>query len=374
MKKIGILGGGQLGRMLLQSAIDYPVITYILENDPECPSAHLCHHFTEGDIRDFHTFYEFGKNLDVITIEIESVNVEALEKLEQEGVLVIPKTSVLKTIRDKVLQKQYYLANNIHTADFRITQHKEEVALHEDLFPAVHKIGQGGYDGKGVQVLKTPKDCNLGFDGPSVLEKMVKIKKEIAQIIAVAVTGEVAVFPPVEMVFDPSLNLLDFQLCPANISESTLQEVERLSMSVVKGFNSPGLFAVELFEDECGQVYVNETAPRVHNSGHHSIEGNHCSQFDMLWRILLQLPLGDTSLVQPSILVNIIGDAGFSGDVFYEGLEQLLSYPKTYCHLYGKKTTKPGRKMGHFTILGESQDELIKKAHHAKTVFRVISH
>lgn len=362
-----------MGRMLLQAAIDYPVITHVLENDAECPSAHLCHHFSLGDIRDFDTVYKFGKHLDVLTIEIEAVNLEALEKLESEGVQVFPKPSALKIIKDKVLQKEYYKKNGIKTADFIITKQKSDILSYPDFLPSVHKIGQGGYDGKGVQLIHSPKDIDRCFDGPSVLEKLVNIKKEIAQIVAVSPSGEVATYPPVEMVFDPELNLLDFQLCPANINEKTRLEVERLSMAVVKGFESPGLFAVELFEDHNGDVFVNETAPRVHNSGHHSIEGNYCSQFDMLWRVLLNLPLGDTSIVAPSALVNIIGSPGFSGDVYYEGLEKLLSMKKTFCHLYGKKVTKPGRKMGHLTILGEGPEDLIEKSHKARNSFRVIS-
>ena len=373
MKHIGILGGGQLGRMLLQAAIDYPIITHVLENDPDCPSAHLCHHFSIGDIKDFDTVYNFGKKLDVITIEIEAVNIEALERLESEGVSIYPKPSALRIIKNKVLQKKYYTSLNINTASYKITNIKEEISAYPDLIPGVHKIGQGGYDGKGVQIIRTIHEIDKGFDGPSVLEKMVPIKKEIAQIIAVSPNGEIASYPPVEMVFDPELNLLDYQLCPAEITASTLQEIEHLSLTVVKGFNSPGIFAVELFEDLDGQIYVNETAPRVHNSGHHSIEGNYCSQFHMLWRVLLGLPLGNTDIVAPSALVNIIGAAGYSGEVVYDGLEDLLDIDKTYCHLYGKKITKPGRKMGHLTIMGENADELMKKAHLARKKFRVIS-
>lgn len=351
MQKIGILGGGQLGRMLLQAAANYPVETYVLENDTECPSAHLCHHFTKGDIKDFDAVYNFGKNLNAITIEIENVNIDALEKLESEGVKVYPKPAVLRTIKNKILQKEYYKQNDIPTSGFIVTQNLSELNKHESFLPAVHKIGEGGYDGKGVQLLKTKDDLNNGFDAPSVLEKMVPIQKEIAQMIAVNDKGETALYPPVEMLFDPQLNLLDYQLCPAEIGIQTLYKVEAIALAVVRNFKSAGIFAVEMFIDEKGDVLVNETAPRVHNSGHHTIEAHYSSQFDMLWRIMLNYPLGNTAAILPSIMVNIIGDEGCSGNVNYEGLEEVLKIENAFVHLYGKKQTKPGRKMGHVTFL-----------------------
>ena len=217
MQKIGILGGGQLGRMLLQAAANYPVETFVMENDPQCPAAHLCHHFTVGDIRNFDDVYQFGKDLNAVTIEIESVNEEALEKLEQDGVKIYPRPSALRTIKNKILQKQFYKQNQIPTPDFVVTNNKNELNDHLSLLPAVQKLGMGGYDGRGVQVMKTKDDFSKGFDEPSVLEKMVSIKKEIAQIIAISPTGEVAMYPPVDMVFDKHLNLLDYQISPADI-------------------------------------------------------------------------------------------------------------------------------------------------------------
>ena len=219
MKKAGILGGGQLGRMLLQAAANYPVETFVMENDTECPSAHLCNHFTKGDIRNFDDVYNFGKGLDAITIEIESVNVAALEKLESEGVKVYPKPSALKIIKNKIFQKQFYKANEIPTVDFIITEDLATLKKNSDFLPAVHKIGMGGYDGKGVQILRTIDDMDKGFDAPSVLEKMMPIDKEIAVIVAVNDKGENAIYPPVDMVFDPMLNLLDYQISPANLPE-----------------------------------------------------------------------------------------------------------------------------------------------------------
>ncbi|HQW44834.1 MAG TPA: ATP-grasp domain-containing protein, partial [Chitinophagaceae bacterium] len=324
MQKIGILGGGQLGRMLLQAAANYPVETFVLENDEQCPAAHLCHHFTKGDIKDFDAVYNFGKNLHAITIEIENVNVEALEKLETEGVKVFPKPAVLRIIRNKILQKQYYQQYSIPSPEFIITENLEALNQQQSFLPAVHKIGQGGYDGKGVQLLNTKEDLAKGFDAPSVLEKMVNIHKEIAQMVAINANGETALYPPVEMLFDPTLNLLDYQLCPAELDMKTLWKVEAITLAVVRNFNSPGIFAVEMFIDKNSEVLVNETAPRVHNSGHHTIEAHYCSQFDMLWRIMLGYPLGNTDAILPSIMVNIIGADGHSGDVKYEGLEEVL--------------------------------------------------
>ena len=373
MQKVGILGGGQLGRMLLQAAANYPVETFVLENDAECPAAHLCHHFTKGDIKNFDDVYAFGKTVDALTIEIENVNVEALEKLEGEGVKIYPKPSVLKTIKNKILQKEYYKQHEIPTADFRITKDFAELKQAEEFLPAVHKIGEGGYDGKGVQIIKTTDDISKGFDTPSVLEKMVAIKKEVAIMVAITDKGETALYPPVEMHFDPDLNMLDYQLCPAEIEERTLWTVEAIALSVVRNFKSAGLFAIELFIDKNGDVLVNETAPRVHNSGHHTIEAHYSSQFDMLWRIMLGYPLGNTDPILPSIMVNITGSQGFNGDVKYEGLEEVLKIENAFVHLYGKKQTKPGRKMGHVTIISKEKQELTHRANIVKHTLKVKS-
>ena len=364
--RIGILGGGQLGRMLLQAAANYPVETFVLENDDECPAAHLCHHFTKGDIKDFDAVYNFGKGLNAITIEIENVNVAALEKLEAEGVKVFPKPSVLKTIKNKILQKEYYNQYAIPTSAYVITQNIAALKEQESFLPAVHKIGEGGYDGKGVQLIQTKEDISKGFDAPSVLEKMVSIKKEIAQMVAINEKGEVALYPPVEMLFDHSLNLLDYQLCPAELDEKTGWKIEAIALSVVRNFKSPGIFAVELFVDSNDNVLVNETAPRVHNSGHHTIEAHYSSQFDMLWRVILGYPLGNTEAILPSIMINIIGAEGFSGNVKYEGLNEVLAIENAFVHLYGKKQTKPGRKMGHVTILSKEKAELMHQANKVK--------
>lgn len=362
----GILGGGQLGRMLLQAAANYPVETYVMENDPECPAAHLCHHFTKGDIKNFEDVYNFGKGLDAVTIEIENVNVEALEKLETEGVKIFPRPCVLRTIKNKIFQKEYYKTHQIPTADFRITKDLTDLKQQESFLPAVHKLGEGGYDGRGVHIINGKEDMDKGFDQPSVLEKFITVHKEIAQMVAINEKGDTALYPPVEMVFDPRLNLLDFQICPAEIETRILWKVEAIALSVVRNFKSPGLYAVEMLIDKDGNVFVNETAPRVHNSGHHTIEAHYSSQFDMLWRIMLGYPLGHTEQILPSIMVNIIGAEGCTGDVIYEGLEDVLKMENAFVHLYGKKQTKPGRKMGHVTIMSREKQDLTHKANIVK--------
>jgi len=364
--RIGILGGGQLGRMLLQAAANYPVETFVMENDDTCPAAHLCHHFTKGDIRNFDDVYNFGKGLDAITIEIESVNVDALEKLEAEGIRVYPKPSALKTIKSKILQKQFYKDNEIPSSEFIITQNKADLNQHINFLPAAHKVALGGYDGRGVELLKTKDDLEKGFDAPAVLEKLISIKKEIAVIIAVADNGENALYPSVDMVFDNRLNLLEYQVSPADIAENILWKVEAIALKVVKELKSPGIFAVELFVDFDDNVFVNETAPRVHNSGHHTIEANYSSQFDMLWRVMLGYPLGSTEHILPAAIVNLLGADGHTGEAVYEGLNEILQIENVFVHIYGKKETKPGRKMGHVTILSKEKQELIHQANRIK--------
>jgi len=373
IKKIGILGGGQLGRMLLQAAANYPVETFVMENDAHSPAAHLCHYFTKGDITNFEDVYNFGKGLDAITIEIENVNDEALEKLELEGVKIYPTPAALKIIKNKILQKQFYKQNEIPSSDFLITQNLSDLNQLLHFLPAVHKLAMGGYDGRGVQVLKIKEDITKGFDAPSILEKMVDIKKEIAVIIAVNTKGEHAMYPAVDMVFDQRLNLLEYQLSPAALPENVLWKIEAIATKLVKKLNSPGIFAVELFVDKNDNVFVNETAPRVHNSGHHTIEGNYSSQFDMLWRVMLDYPLGCTEAILPAAIVNLLGTEGFTGDAIYEGLEEIMKLENVFIHIYGKKETKPGRKMGHVTILSKEKQELIHQANRIKNTLKVIA-
>lgn len=373
MMKVGILGGGQLGRMLLQAAANYEVETYVLENDESCPSAHLCRHFMKGDIRDFDAVYRFGKDLQALTIEIENVNIDALEKLESEGVKIFPKTSVLRIITNKIFQKQYYKSHDIPTAEFAIIQSRNEIKNFPLLIPGVQKLAEGGYDGRGVLMVESIELPNESFDAPSILEKKLKIKKEVAVIIAIDQNGKTAIYPPVEMVFNKDLNLLDYQLCPADIPQQILWKVEAIALSVVRHFHSPGIFAVELFVDVNDEVVVNETAPRVHNSGHHTIEAHYCSQFDMIWRIMLGHPLGNTKPILSSAMINIIGSKGHTGVPKYIGLDEVLQIDNAFLHLYGKKETRPGRKMGHITILSNEKQDLTHKANKIKQSLAVIS-
>jgi 5-(carboxyamino)imidazole ribonucleotide synthase len=373
MQKIGILGGGQLGRMLLQAGVNYPVETFLMENDAGCPAAHLCHHFTKGDIKNFDDVYNFGKGLNAITIEIESANEDALEKLESEGVKIYPKPSALRIIKNKILQKKFYKDNQLPTAEYVITQNLAELKNNENFLPAVHKKAMGGYDGRGVQILKKKEDVSKGFDEPAILEKMVEIHKEIALIVAINEKGEAAFYPPVDMVFNKDLNLLDYQISPADIPEKAIWKIEAIAITLVKNLKSPGIFAVEFFIDRNGDVLVNETAPRVHNSGHHTIEANYSSQFDMLWRIMLNYPLGNTDHILPAAIVNLLGADGFEGDAKYEGINEILAMDNVFVHIYGKKKTKAGRKMGHITILSKEKQDLTHKARNIKNALKVIS-
>ena len=371
MIKAGILGGGQLGRMLLQEAANYPVEVSVMEKDPLCPSAKLCHHFILGDITNYDDVIRFGEGLDVITIEIENVNVEALFELEKRGCRIIPKPEALRTIKNKILQKEFYTQHQIPTASYKVLQNRDELKNNIDFLPAVHKLASGGYDGKGVQIIKKQEDIPLGFDAPAVLEKMISIEKEIAIIVAVAENGKTAIYPAVEMFFDPILNLLDLQLCPASIPEKTLWKAEAIALTVARKLDSPGIFAIEMFVDKEGTVWVNETAPRVHNSGHHTIEAHYSSQFDMLWRIIMNYPLGNTTMIMSSMMVNLLGAEGYAGKTHYEGLEDILSIPDVFVHLYGKTDTKPGRKMGHVTIISNEKQELIHQANRIKSTLKI---
>ena len=373
MIKAGILGGGQLGRMLLQAAANYPVQTHVLEKDPECPSAHLCHRFTKGDITRYEDVLAFGSGLDVLSIEIEQVNVEALEALEQQGVTIIPKPATLRIIRDKIKQKQFYVDQQVPSSPFVVTQNRSELEAQAAFLPAVHKLASGGYDGRGVQIINTPEEIALGFDAPSVLEKKVTVRREISILIAVGKDGDTAIYPPVDMIFDPQLNQLSHQIAPAQLPDTVFWKADSIALNAVKKLNSPGLFAVEMFADANDNVLVNEIAPRVHNSGHHTIEASYCSQFDMLWRILLGYPLGNTKSIQPAALVNIVGAPGFEGPAYYEGLENILSMDNVFVHIYGKAYTKPGRKMGHVTVLSSDKQDLLHRVNQIRHRLSVIS-
>ncbi|QOW11795.1 5-(carboxyamino)imidazole ribonucleotide synthase [Kaistella flava (ex Peng et al. 2021)] len=368
--KIGILGGGQLGRMLIQEALKYDDQFHMLDPNEDCSCAHISV-FTKGDFNKKQDVLDFGKDKDVVSIEIEHVNVEALEELEKQGVKVIPNSNIIKIIQQKILQKQFYDEYQIPSPEFQIILSKEEEIVIG--FPFVQKLNTGGYDGKGVQIIKDENDFNNLWDEPSVLENLVDIDKELSLIIAKNERGEIKSFPVTEMVADPKLNLLDFNICPTQISDDVQNQIDVIAEKFMKAADSEGLFAIELFLDKNGKVWVNETAPRLHNSGHQSQEGNANSQFEQFYRVLKNLPLADTSAFGFSGMLNLVGEENFSGKVKYEGLENVLKLPNAYVHLYGKTETKPGRKMGHINVLADSREELLEQLINIKSLVKVVA-
>lgn len=380
--KIGILGGGQLGLMLIQAGIDWNLVIHCLDPDPQASCKDLCTQFTVGSLTDYDTVYQFGQGVDVITIEIEKVNVDALEALEREGKQVYPQPHVIRQIQDKRTQKAFFRENNLPTADFVLTDDRAHTAKlvdeKPDLLPAFHKLGRDGYDGRGVQRIATATDTDKAFDAPGVLEKAVDFDKELAVIVARNASGEVQTFPTVEMVFHPELNLVDYLFAPAEITADVNEQAQALARRTAEAFGIVGLLAVELFLDKSGpggtpQVLINEVAPRPHNSGHHTIRANRTSQFEQHWRAILNLPLGDTTAHGPAAMINLLGAPGHTGPAVYEGLETLLAMPGVSPFFYGKAQTRPGRKMGHITVLDESLEGLREKADVVKRSIRVIS-
>ncbi len=345
--KLGILGGGQLGRMLIQDAVNLDVHISILDPAADCPCAEIANSFTQGDFKDYQTVYDFGKTVDVLSIEIENVNVEALFALQSEGKTIYPKPENLKIIKDKGLQKQFYADNQIATSPFSLIESKAQIFS----FPIVQKLRTGGYDGRGVQVLKSETDLDQAFSEPSVLEDLIDIEKEISVIIARNPSGQIKTFPVVELEYNHEANLVEFLFAPAIISDEVEKKAIKLAHQVVEAFDFIGLLAVEIFLTKSGEVMVNEVAPRTHNSGHHTIESCHTSQFEQHMRAILNMPLGDTALISPAVMLNLLGEPDFKGPVIYEGAEKVLSMKGAHIHLYGKAETKPFRKMGHVTIL-----------------------
>lgn len=371
--RIGILGGGQLGIMLLQASIDWNLDISILDGDPNAPCSKLTPHFRAGSIQDYETVYEFGKGLDLITVEIEKVNIEALEALEKEGKKVYPQPSVLRIIQDKRAQKQFYRDHGIPTAPFVLTESREDTRKHVSLLPAFHKLGRDGYDGRGVQKIEKPEDFDQAFDAPGVLEQAIPFEKELAVIVARRPDGEVKTFPVVEMVFHPVKHLVEFLFAPAEISAEAEAKATTLAVRVAEAFGVTGLLAVEMFLTREGEVLVNEVAPRPHNSGHHTIRANVTSQYEQHWRAILDLPLGDTTAYAPAAMINLLGEDGFEGPAIYEGMEALLAEKQVFPFLYGKKITKPFRKMGHVTIMDDDLEHLRTKAAFVKDNIRVTS-
>ena len=368
--KLGILGGGQLGRMFIQEAINYNIHVSILDPASNAPCADSAHDFVIGDFNDFDTVLNFGRNMDVVTIEIEHVNVTALYELERLGVKVFPQPKVIELIQDKGLQKEFYQTNNIASSSYQLIDR----AVTADDLPIVQKLRKGGYDGRGVVVLKEENDLASSFkNAPTVLEKLVDIQKEISVIVARNEAGEIKTFPTVELEFNSEVNLVEFIFSPASVSEKVESEAQGLAKAIADKLDIVGLLAVEMFLTKTGKVLVNEIAPRTHNSGHQSIEGNITSQFEQHLRSIINLPLGDTSITQPSVIVNLLGEPNMSGSVIYEGIEELLATPGAYLHLYGKSSTKPFRKMGHFTVLNPQLIEAKIVARRLKNVVKVVA-
>jgi 5-(carboxyamino)imidazole ribonucleotide synthase len=373
--KLGIIAGGQLGKMLIQEASKWDIHTFVLDNDENCPSARIASHFVKGDQMDFFDVYQFGRRLEVVTYEIENVNIQALQKLKSEGIRVLPDPDILAMIQDKGLQKEFYHNNNIPTSPFSFYRDKQDIlnAIGDGLlnYPFVQKLRTGGYDGRGVSVITDKDKIDRLLEGPSVIEEMVKIEKEIAVIVARNDRGDVRSFPPVEMVFDPVANLVEMLVCPAGIPESLVTEAEEIAGKIVKQLNYTGLLAVEFFLDTSGNLLVNESAPRPHNSGHHTIESVLTSQYEQHLRAILNLQLGSTHLKMPAVMINLLGEPGYVGQVMYEGLTESMAIEGVKIHVYGKKETWPMRKMGHATVLAETLEQAIEKAQQVKSTIKV---
>lgn len=371
--RLGILGGGQLGRMLIPACSSLDVFTSVLDPSDIAPCRELASEFQVGDITDFDTVYRFGKTVDLLTIEIENVNVQALYKLEAEGLPVYPQPRVIDIIQDKRTQKQFYREHGIPTPDFVLVDDRADAARHADFLPAFNKIGKGGYDGGGVQRIQAQADLGKVFDAPGLLEKFIDFDREISVIAARNAQGEIAVFPPVECVFDPKYNLVDYLIAPSSASASVLKQAEEIARKVVDAFGIVGLLAVEMFVTKYGEVLVNEAAPRPHNSGHQTISANYTSQYEQHLRAILGLPLGSTAIKTPSAMVNLLGAEGFSGPAKYEGLDALLHIEGVNLMLYGKKLTRAKRKMGHITILDTDMQRLLEKVEQVKKAVRVVA-
>lgn len=372
-RKIGVLGGGQLGRMMIQSAMDMNLDIAILDPDPNAPCAHLVEHFSVGKLTDFDTVYNFGKDKDLLTIEIENVNTEALKKLSEEGVKVFPQPEIIALIQDKRTQKQFYQDNDIPTAKFVLTETASDVGDFSEMLPAVHKLGKEGYDGRGVQVIKNADDLDKAFDKPGVLEKQIPFEKELSVIVARNESGETKSYPVVELSFHPTANLVEFLFSPAEISSEIETKAQKLAEDIIEKLDMVGILAVELFLTPDGQVLVNEVAPRTHNSGHQTIEGNVTSQFEQHLRAILDMPLGDPKNRSASAMVNLLGEDGFTGIAKYEGLKEILRLPDVHIHLYGKKMTKPFRKMGHITVVNNDPEQLKSLAREIKSTIKVLA-
>ncbi|WP_316815021.1 5-(carboxyamino)imidazole ribonucleotide synthase [Pedobacter nyackensis] len=371
--KLGILGGGQLGRMLIQEAINYNLTTLVLDPDTDAPCKHIANYFECGSITDFDTVYNFGKKADIITIEIEKVNIEALEQLEKEGKQVFPQSRVIRLIQDKGVQKQFFKENDIPTAPFQLVNNKDDMRRSNFAFPYILKQRKDGYDGKGVMKINNIEDIDNAFDAPCLIEELVDFEKEVAVIVARNSKGDMKTFPMVEMEFNAEANLVEFLIGPSTYPETLQNKAEVIAKNIAASLNITGLLAVEMFVTKNGDLLVNELAPRPHNSGHQTIEGNYVSQFAQHLRAIFNLPLGDTRCISNAVMINLLGEKNHNGVAKYHGLEKIMAIDGVYIHLYGKKYTKPFRKMGHITVVDQNREGAIQKANYIKNTLKVIS-
>lgn len=375
--KLGVLGGGQLGRMLLTETQKFDIYTVILDGNADAPCAQICNEFHQGDLLDYDTVYNFGKQVDLLTIEIENVNIDALDALEAEGLTIFPKPKNLRTIQNKAHQKVFYHDNNIPTADFSrftsLEELKHAISNEAISFPFVWKSARFGYDGNGVKIVRAISDLENLPTGECISEKLVPFKNELAVIVARNASGETKTYPVVEMEFHPEANQVEYVICPARIDDTVAKKAREVALKVADAFDFVGLLAVEMFQTENDEILVNEAAPRTHNSGHYSIEASYTSQFEQHLRSILNLPLGNTNSKVAGIMVNLVGAEGYTGDVVYENIEEILKIDGVTPHIYGKKTTKPFRKMGHVTIVNEDINEARKVAQQVKETIKVIA-
>ena len=376
-KTLGILGGGQLGKMLLYTTRKWDIKTSVLDPKENAPARLACDSFTKGDLTNFQAVYDFGKKVDVLTIEIEKVNVKALEKLAQEGVKVYPQPQVLKTIQNKCLQKKFYKSHNIPTASFEefetLDQVKEAIIKGELSFPFVWKSAEMGYDGYGVSIVHSNKEIESLNSGPCLIEELVHVEKELSVIVCSRPQGEMVHYPVVESEFHPTANQVEYVLCPARISGEVAKKAVEVALKTAKAYGQIGLLAVELFLTSEGDILVNEVAPRPHNSGHYSIEASYTCQFEQHIRAVLDLPLGKTASKIAAVMVNLVGKKGYTGPVVYKNIDQVLGIKGVIPHIYGKKETRPFRKMGHVTIIHPKIDTARKMAAQLKETLSVIS-
>ena len=371
--KLGVLGGGQLGKMLLTETQKFDIYTSILDAAEDAPCAQICNEFHQGSLMDFDTVYNFGKKVNLLTIEIEHVNTEALLKLEEEGLEIYPQPNVLKIIQHKGKQKDFFVANTIPTSPHKRFSSLNELKKATLKFPFVWKSAQFGYDGTGVKIVRTEQDLNSLADTDCIIEELIPFKNELAVIVARNKNGEIKTYPVVEMEFHPEANQVEYVICPARISDEVASKARNIALKVAESFQHIGLLAVELFQTIDDEIIVNEVAPRTHNSGHYSIEASYTSQFEQHLRSILNLPLGNTDSKVAGIMVNLVGEVGFSGEVVYENMEEILKMDGVTPHIYGKKQTRPFRKMGHVTVVNNNLAEARKVAEKVKNTIRVIS-